>query len=213
MNAKTHDLQTGYDRVAAEYSHRIFNELDHKPFDRQQLNRFAGLVKDKGVVCDLGCGPGQIARYLYDQGVSTVMGVDLSPGMIAEAQRLNPNISFRTGDMLNLPESDNSWAGIAAFYSIIHVPREEATTALQEMHRVLQPGGWLLLTFHIGDFTHHTEEWWGETVSIDFVFFTVAEMEANLKEAHFSIKETITRAPNPDVEADSQRAYIFAQKK
>lgn len=212
MNKYTQDMQTGYDRVAEEYSKRIFDELDHKPFDCQQLNRFAELVKDKGAVCDMGCGPGQIARYLHDQGIKTVFGIDLSSGMIAKAQQLNPDIPFRTGDMLNLPDADNSWAGIAAFYSIIHIPREAAITALQEMHRVLQPGAWLLLTFHIGEITHHTEEWWGESVSIDFVYFNVAEMEANLKEAGFTIKETITRVPNPDVEADSQRAYIFAQK-
>ena len=212
MNKYTQDIQIGYDRVAEEYSKRIFNELDHKPFDRQQLDRFAELVKNKGTVCDLGCGPGQIARYLYEQGVTTVMGIDLSPGMVAEAQRLNPDILFRTDDMLSLPDSENSWTGIAAFYSIIHIPREEATTALKEMYRVLQPGGWLLLTFHLGEFTTHTKEWWGESVSIDFVYFNVAEMEANLKEAGFTIIETITRAPNPDVEANSQRAYIFAQK-
>ena len=91
MNVNTNDLKIGYDRMAAEYSRRVFHELDHKPLDRQLLDRFAGLVKNKGPVCDMGCGPGQIARYLYDRGVTNAFGMDLSPGMVAEAQQLNPD--------------------------------------------------------------------------------------------------------------------------
>ena len=61
--------QTSYDRVASEYARRMLPELDYKPLDRQLLERFAGLVVGKGRACDLGCGPGQIARYLHDHGV------------------------------------------------------------------------------------------------------------------------------------------------
>ena len=213
MNAKNHDLQIGYDRVAKEYSKLIFDELEHKPIDRKLLNQFAELVKEKGPVCDMGCGPGQIARYLYDQGVANVFGMDLSPGMVAEAQRLNPDISFRPGNMLALPDLDGSWTGIAAFYSIIHIPRDEVVAALKEMERVLQPDGWLLLTFHVGDKVLHVDEWWGQKVYIDFIFFSLAEMESYLHAAGFTIVDVITRPPYPNVEADTDRAYIFAQKR
>ena len=49
--------------------------------DRQLLDRFADSVRGAGVVCDLGCGPGQVARYLQERGLP-VCGVDLSLGMI-----------------------------------------------------------------------------------------------------------------------------------
>ena len=54
------------------------DEMDDKPFDRDCLDRLARAVGDLGPICDLGCGPGQIARYLHRQGVKT-LGVDLSP--------------------------------------------------------------------------------------------------------------------------------------
>jgi SAM-dependent methyltransferase len=57
-----------YDRVAAEYAARIYGELAHKPFDRAILDRFAELAAPLGPICDLGCGPGQVARYLHDRG-------------------------------------------------------------------------------------------------------------------------------------------------
>ena len=87
------DLQVSYDRVAEEYARRYFHELDHKPFDREQLARFAERVRDVGPVCDLGCGPGQIARFLHGLGVDA-FGIDLSPGMVALAARLNPALRF-----------------------------------------------------------------------------------------------------------------------
>jgi 2-polyprenyl-3-methyl-5-hydroxy-6-metoxy-1,4-benzoquinol methylase len=71
------NVQDGYDRVAAEYARRIFGELEHKPLDRQLLDRFAAMVQGRGQVCDLGCGPGHVARYLHERGVQ-VMGLDLS---------------------------------------------------------------------------------------------------------------------------------------
>ena len=95
------DTQTSYDRIADEYTRRIFDELQHKPLDRQLLDRFANEVRELGPVCDLGCGPGHVARYLHDQGVQ-VSGLDLSAEMVTHARRLTPEIAFEQGDMRGL---------------------------------------------------------------------------------------------------------------
>ena len=98
-------------------------------------------VGESGVICDMGCGPGQIARYLHDHGAK-VCGIDLSSEMLKQAQRLHPDISFRQGDMLALTEiADNSYGGMAAFYSIIHIPRSLVVDALREIKRVLSAEG------------------------------------------------------------------------
>jgi len=138
MKKFVQDTQDGYDAVSHEYAERFKDEMDDKPFDRDCLDRLAREVGALGPICDLGCGPGQIARYLYRQRVKT-LGVDLSTKMVEEAQKLNPEIHFHQGDMLSLPDEDNSWGGIAAFYSILHIPREQVVDALREMYRVLKP--------------------------------------------------------------------------
>ncbi len=118
---RTDDLQTSYTRVAAEYTRRIADELAHKLLDRQLLDRLAERVRGLGPVCDMGCGPGHIARYLHERGVE-VCGVDIAPGMVEQARQLNPEIAFMQGNMLALDLADEAWGGIAAFYSIIHLP-------------------------------------------------------------------------------------------
>jgi SAM-dependent methyltransferase len=205
------DVEGSYDRVAAEYSARIFGELEHKPLDRQLLLRFAERVQGIGPVCDLGCGPGHVARYLHERGVQ-VIGIDLSSVMVEQARRLNPGIEFRRGNMLSLDIEDGAWGGIAAFYSIIHVPRTEIAVALAEIKRVLRPCGVLLLAFHVGDQTVHLDEWWGQPVSLDFRFFRPEEMADFLRRAGFEVEEIVEREPYPDVEHPSRRAYIFARK-
>ena len=205
------DTQSSYDAVASEYAERFKDEMDDKPFDRDCLDRLAREVGDLGPICDLGCGPGQIARYLHRNGVKT-LGVDLSLNMISEAQRLNPEIHFHQGNMLSLPDVDNSWGGIAAFYCIIHIPRPQIVDALSEMKRVLKPGGLLLITFHIGTEIEHLDEWWEKPVNLDFAFYQPNEMEGWLNEAGFDLEETIIRQPNPEVEVATQRAYLFARK-
>ena len=205
------DTQASYDRVADEYVRRIAGELEHKPFDRQVLDRFAERVRDDGEACEVGCGPGHVAAYLHSRGVR-ICGVDLSPAMVERARRLNPAINFRQGNMMALDAADQSWTGIVAFYSIIHIPRADVVSALRELRRVLRPGGLLLLSFHIGDDTVHLDEWWGETVSVDFVFFQSAEMAGYLTAAGLGVEEISERDPYPEVEHQSRRSYIFARR-
>ncbi len=211
MNQGVNELRDGYDQVAEEYVVRIFHELEHKPLDRELLDRFAAEVHDLGPVCDMGCGPGHIAHYLHSRGVN-VLGIDLSPRMVEQARQLTSGIEFQEGNMSSLNVDDEAWAGIAAFYSIIHIPREEVTQVLREFRRVLQPNGLLLLAFHQGQETVHLEEWWGKKVSIDFIFFQRAEMEAYLRTAGFEIEDSLERPPYEGVEVQTQRVYIFARK-
>ncbi len=86
------DYQASYDAVAKEYVRRIADELRHKPLDRALLDRFADATRERGPVCDMGCGPGHVALYLKEQGID-VVGYDLSPKMVEAARRLNPGIS------------------------------------------------------------------------------------------------------------------------
>ena len=210
MTAKE-TIRENYDRLAEQYANHLFDELRHKPFDRQTLDGFAERTRGTGDVCDLGCGPGHVARYLHDADVS-VFGLDLSPGMLDQARRLNPGISFREGDMLSLDISTGSLAGIVAFYAIVNIPKESIAIALREMARVLTLGGHLLLSFHVGHEVIHVEELWGVPVSIDFNFLDTQGILKELEAAGLVVDKVTEREPYEEVEYPSRRAYILAHK-
>ena len=208
----TQSIRASYDALADEYARRIFNELDFKPFDRKLLDRFNGEVSGHGEVCDMGCGPGHVARYLRDIG-ATVFGLDLSPKMLEQARQLSPEIQFREGNMMALDLLDGTLAGITAFYAIVNIPKGSLPSVFREMHRVLQPGGLLLLAFHTGDKVLHEEELWGRTIAMDFFLWQPSEIREHLEAAGLVVEEIMEREPYaPEVEYQSRRAYIFARK-
>jgi ubiquinone/menaquinone biosynthesis C-methylase UbiE len=210
--AKPANLRESYDAVARAYADEIYDELKGKQFDRELLNRFAALVRGRGRTCDVGCGPAQIARYLKDRGCD-VLGLDLSAGMLREARRLNPDIRVVQSSMLELGLASESIYAMAAFYSIIHIPRRQVVNVLAEMRRVLQPGGLLLLTFHLGSEDSHHEEMLGLAVNFDIALFTTGEMSGYLRDGGFRIQEALERDPYaPGVEYQSRRGYILASK-
>jgi SAM-dependent methyltransferase len=202
------NVQSGYDRVAEDYANEFFEELARKPFDCKLLDDFAESVSGAGVVCELGCGPGQVARYLKDRGVD-VCGIDLSAEMVRVAARLNPDIEFSQGDMLALALPDSSLAAMVLFYAIIHIQREDVTRAFKEMSRVLRSGGRVFLAFHGGEEELHRDEWYGQPVSIDFCLFQPAEMAGYLEAAGFSDIKIIERDAY-DFEHPTRRIYMFA---
>jgi SAM-dependent methyltransferase len=204
--------RASYDRVAADYATRFQGEMDHKPFDRRMLDWLIERVGALGPICDLGCGPGQIARYLHSRGAEAC-GIDLSQAMVEQARALNPGLRFEQGDMLALTHiADKAFGGIAAFYCLIHIPPDWLPTALAEIYRVLRPGGALLVTFHIGQEVRHLDEWWGQPVDLDFHFYEREAMKARLAETGFALEEAIERDPYPDIEVATRRAYLFARR-
>lgn len=201
----------GYDALASEYADHLFDELEGKPFDRELLVRFAGLLPP-GPVLDVGCGPGHVGRFVREASGREVSGLDLSPKMVAVARERNPGMDFEVGDLRSLPFGSASFAGVIAFYSVIHLQSEELPAAFAEMARALKPGGWLVVAFHAGEEVRRVEELWGVKTCLDFVFFAPETVAAALVEGGFQIAETIRRGPySPEVEAQTDRCYVLAQ--
>ena len=204
------DVRQSYDSAARAYAEHLASELDRKPLDRHLLNRFAEAVRGVGLVADLGCGPGHVARYLDAQGVRMV-GIDLSPEMIRVASEFQPGIEFRAGDMRALDLPDGSLAGVIAFYAIVHFQPDELGPVFREMRRVLSPGGLALLSFHVGEEVVHLDDLFGAPVSLDFRFHVPDRVIEALESAGFTVMERTDRQPYEGAEHPSRRCYLLAR--
>lgn len=201
-------VQAGYDKIAADYAQGSFQrgETAEQPVDQKVLDLLVARVE--GVVCDLGCGPGHHARYLRDQGVQ-VVGVDLSPGMLAQARLRNPDIEFLQASMYRLPVANESWGAIAAMYSIIHIPRGETVRVLREIRRTLCSGGLLLLAFYVGQATIRSWRWKNIPVSMTYTHFRSGEMDRYLTKAGFALEGDLEIQGDP---GSAMTRYVFARK-
>jgi len=203
-------IRESYDAAARAYADHLASELSGKPLDRHLLNRFAEEVRGRGLVADLGCGPGHVARYLHDQGV-TVVGIDVSPQMIEEAKRLNPELEFRVGDMRALDLSPASLAAVVAFYSIVHFEPDELPAVMAELRRAMAPGGLALVAFHVGHDVVHVDELFGAPVNLDFRLHAPADVVAALRVTQLAVIEHVEREPYEGAEYPSRRCYLLAR--
>ena len=202
-----------YNQVADQYAAERWDELYKKHLDRLLLTEFASANKDKGLCADLGCGPGQTTRFLYDRGLTGIMGIDLSPGMVSTARRRSPHIPFDTGDLLNLHYPPGHFGSAVAFYAIVHFTTDQIKKCFAEINRVLKPGADFLFSFHAGDAVVNFDKAHDKDVDVDMFFFKTDDITALLAEAGFAIIDAIERQPYAGVEYLSRRGYILACKK
>jgi SAM-dependent methyltransferase len=212
-------VRVSYDAVTDAYIDRVLDELRHKPLDRALLAAFAEQLQERfGIgasICDAGCGPGHVGAFLAGLGLA-VTGIDLSPVMVSRARTLYPELTFEVGTMTGLAAADGRWHGLIAFYSIIHLTSDtELRAALREFHRTLVEGGLVLIAVHAGergDATVHSDEMLGVGVDMDFRFFDVECLQAEVVAAGFALEARLLRAPYPDVEVQTTRAYLLARR-
>ena len=96
-----------------------------------------------GRALDAACGTGRHAAQLAELG-HRVLGVDLTPEMLAWARDRVPGAEFRTGDLRELPAEDASFEVIVCGLALAHLP--ELDGAVSELARVLAPGGRLIVS-------------------------------------------------------------------
>ncbi|WP_327317139.1 class I SAM-dependent methyltransferase [Streptomyces sp. NBC_01235] len=204
--------RTFYDTVAEDYAERFRDALTTMPLERAVLTAYAELVGAGGRVADLGCGPGRTTGFLASLGLD-VSGLDLSESMLAIARRENPGIRFEQGSMLKLDgHADGSLDGVVSFYSSIHTPVGELPALFAEFHRVLTPGGHLLLGFQVGDEPRHHDRPWGHPVALDFERRRPEQMAELLTSAGFTMWSSTVRQAEPDRGESTPQALLIAHR-
>ncbi|HUS00832.1 MAG TPA: class I SAM-dependent methyltransferase [Chitinophagaceae bacterium] len=201
-----------YNKTAKIYADKFINELNHKHLDRILLKCFVDENINKGKLIDLGCGPGQTTKFIADQELTDIVGIDISDEMINVARSINPHLQFETGDILRLGYPDNTFGSAVAFYSIVHFTHEQVRSAFKEVKRVLKEDGQFLFSFHVGEDVVHLDEFLEHKVSIDFYFFDTVKVIELATEMGFEIIDVIERQPYKDVEYPSRRAYVWVKK-
>jgi len=148
-------VKKGYDKIAVEY------QTDRQTFDNmKELEELASLLPKRAKVLDAGCGAGvPAAKFLADSGFE-VVGIDFSENMLKLARKNVPNATFIRKDMTKLDFADNSFDGLTALYSIIHVPREKHDLLFESFHRILKPEG-IMLVCMCPDEWEATTEYYG----------------------------------------------------
>ncbi|MBT7617431.1 MAG: class I SAM-dependent methyltransferase [Calditrichaeota bacterium] len=152
-------VRTGYDKVSIAYqSDEILQDEKKYRQYREWIDGGIAQLPHGGKALDLGCGCGVPGtQFLSDHFTTT--GVDISPVQIERAKKLVPMADFECADITELNYTESSFDAIVSLYTIIHVPIEEHFALLQNIHRWLKPGGYLLLIAGSENETVIIEDW------------------------------------------------------
>jgi SAM-dependent methyltransferase len=123
-----------YERHAAEYA-AATTPISMAAF----TSRFAALLPSLASVLDVGCGSGRDLRALSVLGL-TCTGLDLSPMLACRAAQYS-GCPVIIGDIRALPLRDETFMGVWASASLLHLPRDEISHGLAECNRVLTRRG------------------------------------------------------------------------
>lgn len=169
------------------------------PFKEGQLTAGAwliGALPGGSRVLDLGCGTGlPSARQLVDAGCE-VVGLDLSRGMIDLARKYVPDATFHRRDIAGLtPDGLGRFDAVAAFFSLLMLPRAEIPVVLREVHDLLVPGGLFALSMVEADVDYFTIPFLGNTIRV--TGYLREDLRKVIEEAEFEVVEesSYTYAP------------------
>jgi SAM-dependent methyltransferase len=153
-----HLVEAGYDIIAGEYlewSGRIEGDPRLRFLDTLMRRIPAG-----GYVLELGCGAGvPCTAALAEQ--HDVLGVDVSAAQLTLARRNVPQARFLKEDMTCLRLPSGSFDAVTAFYSVVHVPREEQAALFTRIAGWLRPGGLLLAALGCKGTNGVEDDWLG----------------------------------------------------
>ncbi|TXC95268.1 class I SAM-dependent methyltransferase [Streptomyces sp. ISID311] len=180
MSATSYDGYEGLNRLAldragqAEAFDAIGDRYDDAfPHKEGQLASGAWLSEALPAgsrILDLGCGTGlPTARQLSAAG-HRVVGIDLSPSMVTLAREHVPGAEFHRLDIADLRGGrlggPGSFDGIAAYFSLLMLPRAEIPYALGLLHDLLRPEGLLALSMVEADVDDFTIPFLGNSVRV-----------------------------------------------
>jgi len=196
-------VQNAYDQIVMEFAQR--NHFHMSANLVALAMRLIAHVGPNGHIVDVGCGTGRDMAWFEARGLS-VTGLDLSTGMLAYA-RDQVDGDLCAMNMCNLGFQAEYFDGAWCCASLLHLPKDCAPNALQEIYRVVKPKGVLVLSIQEGD----SEGWEKSKFGTEryFARYQVAEMKTMLTENGFYSSEIEV---SPGSNSHSWLAYVCFRK-
>lgn len=205
MSKTTKITIDSYNKTAEEY-YKIVSSFELLP----ELEKFVSLIDENGIILDLGCGPGHHSRVFLESGFN-VKGVDLSTEMIAIAKKEVVDGDFEVMDIQHLKFKSDSFDGIWASASLLHIPKNNLKIVLKNLYIILAKEGILYISLKKGFGSEILKDTRYGGVGKFYVYYQSEEIKNALNEVGFEIIDNLEKERRDYYDTNSW-IHIFCKK-
>lgn len=143
----TYDISQAYNSPSFDPDSLLGRVISANDPDRALIEPWATSID--GTILDVGSGTGRWTGHLASLG-HKVEGLEPATRLVELARRTHPSVTFHHGSIADFSDSPRRWAGILAWYSLIHLGPDELPAALVSLREMVEDGGSLLISFFSG---------------------------------------------------------------
>lgn len=133
-------IKSYYDQLATRYDQDRFGNSYGAYIHVQEERIFRRWLSNVTPTLSLACGTGRFMEW-------ATHGLDISEAMIEEAQKKFPQKSFVVSNATQTNFPDSYFAQIFSLHFLMHLPKDTIKRVIVEAHRILIPGGILVIDF------------------------------------------------------------------
>lgn len=110
------------------------------------------IIKEKAKILEIGCGPGNITKYLLSKRPDfNIYGIDIAPNMIELAKKNNPTADFKVMDSRQISEIKTKFDGIICGFCLPYLSQIESSKLIYDSYNLLTDNGLIYISFVEGD--------------------------------------------------------------
>ncbi|MFD2519208.1 class I SAM-dependent DNA methyltransferase [Salinimicrobium flavum] len=143
-----------FDSCARQYQEK-FMDLQYY---REPLDFLCSFLEENDRIFDIGCGPGNVSRYLLQKKPGLrILGIDLSPKMIELAKVNNPTASFQVMDCRKIDRLDQSFDAVVCGFCLPYLSPEEVEDLILKIAGILKNSGLCYLSTMVAE--NYRQQW------------------------------------------------------
>jgi SAM-dependent methyltransferase len=164
-------------------------------------------------ILDVGSGTGKPTAATFVAAGHDVLGIDVSPVMVALAARQVPGATFRCADSREVALDEEAFDAVCSYFSLMHMSRQEQADLVRRLARALRPGGSAVLATIPRDVEDATDVFMGQVVRESS--FAAEDFIALARGAGLTVLAThdvVFTPAHPDMSSQPQ-LFLYCQRR
>lgn len=198
-----------WNKIASIYQDKFM----HLDLYDDTYDLFCSLTPQKAQVFEIGCGPGNITRYLLDKRPDLkIEAIDIAPNMISLAKANNPEADFRIMDCREIHKLNTRFDAIMCGFCMPYLSKEDCSKLISDCSSLLNKNGILYFSVIEGYYENSGFEA-GSSGDESYVYYHQEDyLMQQLKENHFEFMK-LFKKPYPKSETSTSTHLIFIARK